>query len=75
MNEQMNEQSAIPALAWGCKHERAILVQMNKSTMSFFFTDFLSGFLFRVKGRARVNVGVGGGFRVKVRVRASVRAR
>ena len=37
----------------------------------FCFTDFLSGFLFRV----RVKVGVGGGFRVRVRVRASVRAR
>ena len=34
---------------------------------------FLSGFLFRVRGRVRV--GVGGGFRVRVRVRASVRAR
>ena len=39
----------------------------------FCFTDFLSGFLFRVRGRVRVKVGVGGGFRV--RVRASVRAR
>ena len=37
----------------------------------FCFTDFLSGFLFRV--RVRVKVGVGGGFRV--RVRASVRDR
>ena len=37
----------------------------------FCFTDFLSGFLFRV----RVKVGVGGGFRVRVRVRASVRAK
>ena len=35
----------------------------------FCFTDFLSGFLFRVRGRVRV--GVGGGFRVRVRVRAS----
>ena len=45
----------------------------------FCFTDFLSGFLFRVRGRVRVRVrvkvGVGGGFRVRVRVRASVRAR
>ena len=41
----------------------------------FCFTDFLSGFLFRVRGRVRVKVGVGGGFRVRVRVRASVRAR
>ena len=39
----------------------------------FCFTHFLSGFLFRVRGRVRVEVGVGGGFRV--RVRASVRAR
>ena len=39
----------------------------------FCFTDFLSGFLFRVRGRVRVKVGVGDGFRV--RVRASVRAR
>ena len=35
----------------------------------FCFTDFLSGFLFRVRGRVKVEVG--GGFRV----RASVRAR
>ena len=41
----------------------------------FCFTDFLSGFLFRVRGRVRVKVGVGGGYRVRVRVRASVRAR
>ena len=41
----------------------------------FCFTDFLSGVLFRVRGRVRVKVGVGGGFRVRVRVRASVRAR
>ena len=41
----------------------------------FCFTDFLSGFLFRVRGRVRVKVGVGGGFRVRVRVSASVRAR
>ena len=41
----------------------------------FCFTDFLSGFLFRVRGRVRVKVGVGGGFRVRIRVRASVRAR
>ena len=41
----------------------------------FCFTNFLSGFLFRVRGRVRVKVGVGGGFRVRVRVRASVRAR
>ena len=34
----------------------------------FCFTDFLSGFLFRVRGR--VKVGVGGGFRVKASVRA-----
>ena len=33
----------------------------------FCFTDFLSGFLFRVR--------VGRGFRVRVRVRASVRVR
>ena len=39
----------------------------------FCFTYFLSGILFRVRGRVRVDVGVGGGFRV--RVRASVRAR
>ena len=39
------------------------------------FTDFLSGFLFRVRGRVRVNVRVGVGFRVRLRVRASVRAR
>ena len=39
----------------------------------FCFTNFLSGFLFRVRGRVRVNVGVGDGFRV--RVRASVKAR
>ena len=39
----------------------------------FCFTNFLSGFLLRVRGRVRVKVGVGGGFRV--RVRASVRAR
>ena len=37
----------------------------------FCFTYFLSGFLFKVRGR--VMVGVEGGFRV--RVRASVRAR
>ena len=36
----------------------------------FCFTDFLSGFLFRV----RVKVGVGDGFRVRVWGRASVRA-
>ena len=36
----------------------------------FCFTYFLSGFLFRVRGR--IEVGVGGGFRVRVRVRASV---
>ena len=41
----------------------------------FCFTDFLSWFLFRVRGRVRVKVGVVGGFRVRVRVRASVRAR
>ena len=41
----------------------------------FCFTDFLSGFLFRVRDRVRVEVGVGGGFRVRVRVRASIRAR
>ena len=41
----------------------------------FCFTDFLSGFLFRVRGRVRIQAGVGGGFRVRVRVRASVRAR
>ena len=41
----------------------------------FCFTDFLSGFLFRVRGRVRVNVGVGGGFRVRVAFRACVRAR
>ena len=44
----------------------------------FCFTDFLSGFLFRVRGRVRVKVGVkvgvGGGFRVRVGFRASVRA-
>ena len=28
----------------------------------FCFTDFLSGFLFRVRGRARVKVGDGGWF-------------
>ena len=39
----------------------------------FCFTDFLSRFLFRVRGRVRVEVGVGGGFRV--RVSASVRTR
>ena len=41
----------------------------------FCFTDFLSRFLSRVRGRVRVKVkvGVGGGFRV--RVRASIRAR
>ena len=39
----------------------------------FCFTYFLSGFLFRVRGR--IEVGVGGGFRVRVRVRASVRAK
>ena len=37
----------------------------------FCFTDFLSGFLLRVRGKD----GVGDGFRVRVRVRASVRAR
>ena len=37
----------------------------------FCFTDFLSRFLLRVRGRVRVKVGVGGGFRVRVRVRAS----
>ena len=41
----------------------------------FCFTYFLSGFLFRVRGRVRVEVGVWGGFRVRVRVRASFRAR
>ena len=41
----------------------------------FCFTDFLSGFLLRVRDRVRVKVGIGGGFRVRVRVRASVRAR
>ena len=41
----------------------------------FCFTCFLSGFLFRVRGRVRVEVGVGGGFRVRVGVRASVSAR
>ena len=30
----------------------------------FCFTDFLSGFLFRVRGRVRVRVRAGGGFRV-----------
>ena len=34
---------------------------------------FLSGFLFRVRGRVRVKVGVRGG--LMVRVRANVRAR
>ena len=35
----------------------------------FCFIDFLSRFLFRVRGRVRVKVGVGGGFRVRVRAR------
>ena len=39
----------------------------------FCFTDFLSGFSFRV--RVRVKVGVAGGFRVRVRIRASFRDR
>ena len=41
----------------------------------FCFTYFLSGFLFRVRGRVGVRDGVGDGFRVRVRFRASVRAR
>ena len=41
----------------------------------FCFTYFLSGFLFRVRGRVGVRDGVGDGFRVRVRDRASVRAR
>ena len=36
----------------------------------FCFTYFLSGFLFRVRGRVGVRDGVGDGFRVRVRVRA-----
>ena len=36
----------------------------------FCFTDFLSRFLFRVRGRVRVRAR--GGFRVRVRVRTSV---
>ena len=40
----------------------------------FCFTYFLSGFLFRVRGRVGVRDGVGDGFRVRVRFRASVRA-
>ena len=36
----------------------------------FCFTNFLSGFLFRVRGRVRVRAR--GGFRVRVRVRTSV---
>ena len=39
----------------------------------FCFTNFLSGFLFRVRGRGRVRVRARGGFRVRVRVRTSVR--
>ena len=35
----------------------------------FCFTYFLSGFLFRVRGRVRVEIGVGGGFRVRVKAR------
>ena len=38
----------------------------------FCFTNFLSGFLFRVRGRVRVRVRARGGFRVRVRVRTSV---
>ena len=38
----------------------------------FCFTDFLSGFLFRVRAGVRVKVRVRGGFRVRVRVRTSV---
>ena len=38
----------------------------------FCFIDFLSGFLFRVRGRVRVRVRARGGFRVRVRVRTSV---
>ena len=38
----------------------------------FCLTDFLSGFLFRVRGRVRVRVRARGGFRVRVRVRTSV---
>ena len=41
----------------------------------FCFTYFLSGFLFRVRGRVGVRDGVGDGFRVRVRVRVRVRAR
>ena len=36
----------------------------------FCFTNFLSGFLFKVRGRVRVRAR--GGFRVRVRVRTSV---
>ena len=35
----------------------------------FCFTYFLSGFLFRVRGRVGVRDGVGDGFRVRVRAR------
>ena len=38
----------------------------------FCFIIFLSGFLFRVRGRVRVRVRAWGGFRVRVRVRTSV---
>ena len=37
----------------------------------FCFTNFLTGFSFRVRGRVRVQVGVGGGFRVWAKVRAT----
>ena len=45
------------------------LVLLSNSV--FCFTDSLSGFSLRVRGRVRVSVGVGGNFRVSVR--ASVR--
>ena len=47
---------------------------MSNSMMSFVLLCFyfLSGFLFKVKGRVRVRVRARGGFRVRVRVRTSV---
>ena len=44
----------------------AVLTVIFEFGKVFCFTDFLSGFLFRVRGRVRVRVGVGDGFRVRV---------
>ena len=38
----------------------------------FCFTNFVSWFLFGVRGRVRVRVKARGGFRVRVRVRTSI---